>query len=92
MLSDGDVIEIGGRQGTVCFNTIYNNEKYICVGFLDNGLKYEIYSYKYEGEKLMVAKVTEEKEVMPLMQIFVDQGLDEVGMPEKFEGLFEEEQ
>lgn len=91
MLEDGDVIEIGGKQGTVCFTAEYNNEKYICIGFVGNDLKYEVYSYKYEGEKLLVAKIEDPTELTEVMKIFINKGLDEVGLPEKFEGIFDEE-
>ncbi len=90
MLEDGDTIEVGGKQGTVCFNTEYNNEKYICVGFLGENLKYDIYKYKYEGEKLLVAKVENEQELIPVLQIFVSQGLDEVGLPQELQDIFED--
>ena len=33
MIDESDVIEIGGREGTICFKTVYNDTKYICVAF-----------------------------------------------------------
>ena len=90
-MKDGYEVEIRGRKGTVCYNTEYNNEKYICVGFTDDGLKYEIYRYKFEDDKFLVSKVDNQEELLPVMQIFLRQGLSEVGLPKAFQCLTDEE-
>ena len=89
MIEVGDIIEIGGKSATVCYTTIYNNHKYMCVAFEDGQLYYDIYDYKDEDGKLLVAKVTEKEELTPVLDIFLKEGLDEYGLPEELKKLFE---
>ena len=89
-LEVADTIEIGGKQATVCFKTIYNDKNYICVAFEEGQLRYEIYKYKIENDKLMVSKVTNEKELTPVMEIFVKEGIKESGVPKEVEKFLSE--
>lgn len=85
-----DIIEIGGEQATVCFKTTYNDENYICVAFEEKQLRFEIYKYKYENDKLMVSKVVDEKELTPVMGIFLKEGINESGVPKEVEKFLSE--
>ena len=76
MLSDGDIIQISQQNATVCFNTTYNNLNYICVAFDQKPIRYEIYEYKYENERLLVGKVEDSEELRPVLQRFIVQGLN----------------
>ena len=89
-LKVADIVEIGGKQATVCFETTYNSVNYICVAFEKPQLRYEIYKYKYENDKLLVAKVTRENELTPVMKIFVEEGIKEQGVPEELKKYFSE--
>ena len=90
-LNVGDIIEIGGQPATVCYETTYNNEKYICVAFEKEAVQYEFYNYKYEGDKLLVSKVEDPDEAMPILKIFMEEGIDEYGIPEELNKLLEEQ-
>lgn len=81
MLDVGDVIEIGGNQVLVCFLTEYDNKKYLCASteFEDN-VKFDIYQYKDDDNKLMVAKVEDEEELKPLLTIFFKDGLNDLNI------------
>ena len=92
MLEEGDVIEIGGNQATVCFKHEEDDKKYICVAFTKPSVKYELYKYKYEDKKLLVAKLTDQEEKNKLMQIFVKKGIDEVGIPEELTKIFDKQE
>ena len=88
MIEVGDVIEIGGKEATVCYTTIYNEQKYMCVAFEEEQLRYDIYAYKDDEGKLMVSKVTDEAEMTPVLGIFLKEGLDEYGLPEELQEVF----
>ena len=89
MVEVGDVIEIGGKQATVCYTTFYNDLNYMCVAFEDEQLRYDIYAYKNQDGKLMVARVTEEEELTPVLGIFLKEGLEEYGLPEELQEIFD---
>ena len=89
MLEVGDEIQIGGRDATVCYHTIYNNAKYICIAFTGEHIQYDIYEYKNEDGKLLVAKVEDPEELNGVLQIFINEGLDEYGLPEELETVVE---
>lgn len=82
-LDVGDVIEIGGKEATICFTANYNQENYICVAFEEEKIRYEIYKYKFEQEKLQVAKVDDKEEAKPVLKIMVEEGIDEYDIPEE---------
>ena len=88
MLNIGDVIAISGKEATVCYVTQYNGRNYTCVAFETPELEYAIYDYKYEGEKLLVAKVEDPNEIEPVLSIFIKEGLDEYGLPPELEEVF----
>ena len=44
MIEIGDIIEIGGKQATICYKTTQNNVNYICVAFEEKP-QYDIYKY-----------------------------------------------
>ena len=88
MIEVGDVIEIGGKEATVCYTTVYNNQKYMCVAFEEEQLRYDVYAYKDDEGKLMVSKVTDEEEMTPVLGIFLQEGLDEYGLPEELQEVF----
>lgn len=88
MINVGDVVEIGGKEATVCYTTTYNEQKYMCVAFEEEQVKYDIYAYK-DDDKLMVAKVTDEEELTPVLKIFFEEGLNEYGLPPELQEAFE---
>ena len=88
MLNIGDVIAIGGREATVCYLTQVNGRNYTCVAFETPELEYAIYDYKYEGEKLLVAKVEDQNEMDQVLPIFIEEGLNEYGLPPELEEVF----
>ena len=88
MLQVGDVIEIGGQQASVCFHTNYNSRNYICV-FFEEKKEYAIYDYKIENDKLMVAKVEEEKEFIDVLKIFLDEAIKEYGIPKNLNPIID---
>ncbi len=90
-LNDGDVIEVNGKQGIVCFNATIDGNNYICLAFENNGqIYYEICDYKYEDEKLLVARLVDPKEINIATKAFFDKGMDEVGLPDDLTQLVEE--
>ena len=89
MIDVGDIIEIGGNQVTICYKTEYKNRKYICVAYEGEKLKYEIFEYKDDNNKLMVAKVDSPEEAAPVMEIFFKEGMKEYGVPDCFKRLFD---
>lgn len=90
MLNDGDEIIIRGRKATVCYNTKYNGEDYICVAFESDKIEYDIYKYKIEGEKLLVSNELSQDEIKNVLCIFVKEGLDEYGLPKEMYGIIDE--
>ena len=70
MVNVGDVIEVGGEEAVVCIKTIYEDEQYMCVAFEKPSLRYDIYTYKKENNKLMVSKVDDPQELESLLKIF----------------------
>ena len=89
MIEVGDVVEIGGKEATVCYTTVYNNHKYMCVAFEDGQLHYDVYDYLDDDGRLQVAKVTEEAELTPVLGIFLQEGLEEYGLPEELQEVFD---
>ncbi len=87
MLSIGDTLMIGGREATVCYMTQYYGNNYICVAFEQPQLEYLIYDYKYENGKLLVAKVTDPNEIRPVLSIFINEGLEQYGIPPELEDM-----
>ena len=89
MLSVGDLIEIRGQEAIVCFETKYNNENYICVAMNEDNPVYEIYKYKIEDDRLMVAHLTTDEEVAPIIKIFVEEEINQNGLPEELQRIFD---
>lgn len=87
MLELGDTLEIGGRECTICYKAVYNNTNYVCVAFENQTLEYDLYKYKYDNEKLMVSKVENLNEMTEVMKLFVNEGIDEYGIPEELEHI-----
>lgn len=73
----GDIIEIKGKQAIVCFETIYNNENYICVAFEENNIAYDIYKWRINNDKLQVAKVTNDQELSHVISVFLKESVEE---------------
>ena len=73
----GDIIEIKGKQAIVCFETTFNNEKYICVAFEDKTIAYDMYKWRIQNEKLQVAKVTDNYELSNVLSVFLKESIDE---------------
>ena len=88
-LEIGDIIEIRGKEATVCYETTYEGRKYICVAFTEDKVQYDIYKYKYEGKKLLVAKVEDEEELTEVLKIFVQEGIEEYGVPEEIKPIID---
>ena len=89
LLEVGDVIQIGGRNATICFITKYNNENYICVAFDGEKIEYNIYKYIFNNDKLLVSKDISQDDMKEVLRIFMEQGLDEYGIPKGFEQVFQ---
>lgn len=81
MLEVGDIIEIRGEKAIVCYHANYNSNNYICV-FFEEKKEYAIYDYKIENEKLLVAKIENEREFTDVIKIFLDEAINEYGIPE----------
>ena len=91
MIDIGDVIEIGGEEGTICFKTTYNETPYMCVAFEKPNLRYDFYKYLIEDGKLMVSLLKDEEEIATLTKIFTEESINEYGMPEEIEKIFDNE-
>lgn len=89
MLNVGDTIEIAGKQATVCYTTKYNDNNYICVAFETDKIEYNVYKYKYDGDRLLVAEVTNEEEMKNVLAIFVNEGIEEYGVPEELQKILD---
>lgn len=87
-LNVGETIEVGGEEGIVCFSTIYNNINYVCIAFEEDKPRYEIYKCKFEEEKLLIAKVEDKDEADPVLKMFIEECIDEMGLPEELEKIF----
>lgn len=84
----GDIIEIGGKQAIVCFETIFKDENYICVAFEDKSIAYDIYKWRIQNEKLQVAKVTNYDELSNVLKVFLDESLKESDSSDEIKELF----
>lgn len=83
----GDVIEIGGKNALVCFETTYNSENYICVAFENNDVEYDIYKWRFQNDKFQVAKVVKEDELSNVLKVFLDESVSESDSPEELKKL-----
>lgn len=84
MLNIGDVIEIHGDKCTVIHHTIKNDIKYICVEFMSETPKFNIYTYIYDNDKLLVAEITDVEELKPLIEEFMKEEIDENNLEDEF--------
>lgn len=84
----GDIIEIGGKQAIVCFETIFKDENYICVAFEDKSIAYDIYKWRIQNEKLQVAKVTNYDELSNVLKVFLDESLKESDSSDEIKNIF----
>lgn len=87
-LNVGDVIEIEEKTATICYETKHNNTDYICVAFEENEVVFDIYKYKFDQEKLLVAKVRNDLELLSVLKIFINEGLSEYGLPKELEDAY----
>lgn len=87
MLDVGDVLEIRGKQVTVCFSTEYNNQKYICVA--DASEKFDIFKYKLENDKLLIADVVKGNDLDEVLKIFIKESVDKHGIPKEAEPILD---
>ena len=86
MINVGDYLEIEGKEVLVCFSLSHNNVNYFCSSYDEDGKVYfDIYKYKTENEKLMVAKVKDEEELKPVVQKITAEAIEEFGLPSDFE-------
>ena len=91
MVDIGDVLEIGGEEATVCFTTVYEETPYMCVAFEEPTLRYDIYKYKNEDNKLMVSKLVDDDEIETMIKIFTEEAASEYGIPEEIQKYFNNE-
>lgn len=85
-LNVGDIIEIRGKEATVCYTTEHNEKKYICVSFEKNGkISFELFEYKFEDNKLLVTDELDNLEKIAIMKIFIQEGLSEYELPEELQ-------
>ena len=89
MIDESDVIEIGGREGTICFKTVYNDTKYICVAFEGDKIEYKVYKYKDDDGRLLVSEVKNEEELVSVIKIFYNEGLEEFGIPAELDEVLD---
>lgn len=82
MLEVGDVINVHGKEGLVCFEKLYAGDRYICLSFGDNPIVYEVYKYKYVDDKLLVHKLEDSKELGILLGEFTKESVSEFGLLE----------
>ena len=80
LLKVGDIIQINNREGLICYEKLYANNRYICVAFGEEPTIYEIYKYKYEDNKLLVHKLEDSKELGTIMGEFTKEGVKEYGI------------
>lgn len=83
----GDIIEIKGKQAIVCFETIYNDENYICVAFEEDSIAYDIYKWRINNDKLQVAKVENNQELSHVLSVFLKESVEENPDKENLEGI-----
>lgn len=88
ILEVGDIIEIRNKQATICYTTTIDKTNYICVSFENKELEYNIYKYKFEDTKLLVAEVTDQEEIKPVLETFIKEGLKEYGLPKELEVIY----
>lgn len=88
MLKDGEKLEIGGEEGIICFSAKVYDGNYICVAFENNNPRFEIYEYKYENDKLLVGKVEDKDEMNEVLKVFIQEGINEFGIPKSLEKGF----
>ena len=88
ILNVGDILEIRGEEVIVCFSNVYNNEKYICVA--NSSDKFNIYKYKIEDKKLMIADVINKKELNEVLKIFLKEAMDNHGNTKEIEDIFKQ--
>lgn len=88
ILKDGDELEIGGKQGIICFNAEFEGDKYICVAFEGKELSFDIYEYKYENNKLLVGKVEDPKEMEEVLKIMIKENIESIELPDEIKKGF----
>ncbi len=87
-LEIGETIDIKGKIATVCYETKHNDINYICVAIEEDKVLFEIYKYKFDGEKLLVSLVTDELELFAVLKIFVQEGLEEYELPDELSDFY----
>ncbi len=88
-LNVGDVIEIGNKEATVCYENSYQEKRYICVFFSDKNPQYCVYKYKIEDNKLLVSQVEDKLELEEIMKIFIKDGIDEFGISDELNTILD---
>ncbi len=84
-LNIGDEIEIRGRHCEVCYHTEYDGENFIGVIFdTNNKFEFDIYTYKFEGDKLLVSEITDPDELKPVFEIFLKEDVEAAGLEDEF--------
>ena len=90
MLNVGETLEIEGREVLVCFTETYNDTNYFCSSYDENDkVVFNIYKYKFDNDKLMVAEVTDEEELKPVVGLITSEAIDQYGLPEDFSAELE---
>ena len=82
MIKVGDYLSIRGNEVYVCFECNYKGNNYICTALETDKIIFEIYKYKEENDKLLVCKVEDEDELANVTAIFLEESIDEFGIPE----------
>ena len=89
ILNVGDVIEIRNKQATICFEAPYKENRYICVAFSNDNIQYDIYKYKEENQKLLVAKVIDKQELEEVTKLFIKEEVEKSGIPQEIEPILD---
>lgn len=87
-LNVGDIVEIEGKTATICYTMEHNNTHYICVAFEETKVRFEIYKYKFDQKKLLVAKVNDKLELFEALKTFTNEGISEYGLPKELEEMY----
>ena len=89
MLNVGDTIQIDGRKAIVCYTTTYNDENYICAAFDGDEIEYNVYKYVSDNDKFLVSNDVDEETMKSILGTFVNEGLEEYGMPDELNSIFD---
>lgn len=85
-LNEGEILEIDNKIGTICFEAMIDGYNYICVAFEEKeNVSFEIYEYKYDGDKLLVGNVEDIDEMKEVLKVFIKNNSEEILLPKELE-------